>query len=101
MNYTDIPSQELFAAADQQQPGATAAISAERAQEIRTAIDSASTIVFVDAATLQPIQVARMNWKTAKEGVDHMVRILWDGAANDELELNRWLARLSTPKQQP
>ncbi len=100
MNYTDITSQDLFAAVDEQQPDAPPAISPERAQEIRTAIDSAATIMFVDAITLRPIQVARLNWKTAKDGVDHMVRILWDGAANDELELNRWLARLSTPKQQ-
>ncbi len=57
MNYTDITSQELLTAADQQQPGATPAIGAERAQEIRSAIENAPTIVFVDAATLRPIQV--------------------------------------------
>jgi hypothetical protein len=101
MNYTDITSQELLSAADQQQPGATPAISAERAQEIRTAIDGAPAIMFVDAVTLRPIQVARMDWKKAKDGVDHMVRILWDHTANDELALNHWLARLSAPKQQP
>ncbi len=42
-----------------------------------------------------------MNWKTAKEGVDHMVRILWDRTAYDETQFNHWLARLSAPKQQP